>query len=232
MPPAAPLLPSDSFSAPARQNPFVEPPLPPPALEERTVPKVEIAQPFAQETAVPMPTQKPAAQQSAEPVVQQKAEPAAQQKPDHFDLDIPDFTDDDLAVLKAPHVMPPALSAADLPRVEMPKARSDAALAEVPAGEPANAAALPSGELSGDLPSADAPVDVAPEPAKFVTANSYLMILGENKAIRRLLRQSDDVIKESLLCHEQLEQQFKRVASDVNSVQEQFIKIDSALFED
>jgi septal ring factor EnvC (AmiA/AmiB activator) len=70
------------------------------------------------------------------------------------------------------------------------------------------------------------------EPAKFFSSASYLLVLGENKAIRRSLRQSDDVIKDALASHETLEQQYKRVATDINTIQEQFIRIDSALFED
>jgi hypothetical protein len=95
---------------------------------------------------------------------------------------------------------------------------------------PANAIALPPDDIL--LPTGEE-VEIAHlEPAKFLSSASYLMVIAESKQIRRSLRQSDDVVKEALGCHEQLEQHYKRVASDMNAVQEQFIRIDSALFDD
>lgn len=95
---------------------------------------------------------------------------------------------------------------------------------------PANAVAIPADELT--LPTGEETTVEKLEPSKFLSSQSYFMILGENKALRKALRQNDEVIKEATLRHEQLDIQCKRVASDVNSIQEMLIKVDASLFEE
>jgi hypothetical protein len=164
-----------------------------------------------------------------------KPEPPKQEAPPLPSLDLPDFSDEDLAALEqqttSHWAMPP-------PKPELPKPEPvkmwEPPKIEIKTEEPllpppVNAVAVPEEEVK--LPTGEATQFTKLEPAKFISSNSYFMILAENKAIRRSIRISDDIIKDAMLRHEQLDLQHKRVAADINAVQELFIKIDGALFE-
>lgn len=132
-------------------------------------------------------------------------------------IDLPDFTDEDLAALDAP--LPPLPS---LPAVKLVHEESI-----VPA--PANAIELPDDDIK--LPTGEVVEPERLEAAKFISSTTYFTIIADIKGTRRSMRQSDESIKEAILRHEQLDQQYKRVATDMNAVQEHLIKIDGALFE-
>ena len=122
---------------------------------------------------------------------------------------LPDFSEEDIALLEQPVPMP----VPELPPLPSPNA-TVTLVEKVPiAPLPANAVEIPADDL------------------KFLSSTSYFTIVSDIKATRKSLRQSDDVIKDATLRHEQLDQQYKRVAIDMNSIQEHFIKIDNALFE-
>jgi hypothetical protein len=67
---------------------------------------------------------------------------------------------------------------------------------------------------------------------KFISSDTYLDVIAELRDIRKTLRQGDDVVKDAVLRHEQLDAQYKRAATEINAVQEQLIVIDTALFEE
>jgi hypothetical protein len=131
---------------------------------------------------------------------------------------LPDFSEEDLALLDTPVAAPEELpSLATIP-VEMPL---------VP--PPANAVAIPEGDIM--LPTGELLEVARIEPAKFISSSSYFMILAEDRAVRKRLRVADEAIKDTTLRHEQLDLQYKRVAADINQVQEHLIRIEHALFE-
>jgi hypothetical protein len=139
-------------------------------------------------------------------------------------ITLPDFTDEDLALLdKAAGPMPALPPLPPLPATV--KIVSDEQL--VP--PPANAVAIPEEDIK--LPTGEIIAPEQIEAAKFLSSSSYFTIIADIKATRKSLRTSDDTIKDAILRHEQLDQQYKRVAADMNAVQEHFIKIDGALFE-
>jgi hypothetical protein len=168
---------------------------------------------------------------------------APKQAPPLPSLDLPDFSDDDLAALETQSpdshwaVPPPEPKAPEPKPVPAPSWQPpvwNAPKMEIKTEEPllpppVNAVAVPEEEIK--LPTGEETTLTRLEPAKFLSSTSYFMILAENKAIRRAIRQSDDIIKDAMLRHEQLDLQHKRVAADMNAVQELFIKIDGALFE-
>lgn len=95
---------------------------------------------------------------------------------------------------------------------------------------PANAMAMPKDMV--DLP-VGIKVDVDDiVPAKFISSQAYFGMKAEIKSIRRLVRSSDESIKEASLHHEQLDQQHHRLTIDINNIQDQLMKIDAALFEE
>ena len=150
--------------------------------------------------------------------------------------ELPDFSDEEIAELewilaprsaKQPAPAKPASIDRPLP-VLSPTVKVTTETQVVAA--PANAVAIPSDALV--LPTGEETTVAELESAKFISSQSYFAILAETKAIRRNLRQNDEVIKEATLRHEQLDQQCKRVAADTNALQESLIKIDEALFED
>jgi hypothetical protein len=157
--------------------------------------------------------------------------------------DLPDFTDEELASLDVkPPVPPPAAPLPPAPVVSpfAPQTPTQSSASPVPTmkmvsqepavAPPANAVAMPKDPVS-------LPVGITVEaedlvPAKFVSSNDYFIIKNDIKAARKTLRQGDEQLKDSVLRHEQLDLQYRRVASDMNGIQEQLMHIDHALFEE
>ena len=139
------------------------------------------------------------------------------------DITLPDFTDDDLAALDEQAQNESSRFAQTASTMKI--------TTEVPlADAPANAIARPREEMF--LSTGEHLYTDQVEPAKFISSSTYFTIIAEIKAVRRTLRQNDEVIKDAALRHEQLDQQHKRVAQESNAVQEQLMRIDRALFEE
>lgn len=154
-------------------------------------------------------------------------------------IDIPDFTDEELASLDkiaGPAVaQQPEPSLFNVTSVNGPSRSANATVRlqseESMVPEPANAVAMPKGET------VMLPVGIQVDaedlvPAKFVSSHEYFSMKSDIKAMRRSLRVSDDQLKDGVLRHEQLDVQYKRVALDMNTIQDQLMKIDRALFEE
>ncbi len=95
---------------------------------------------------------------------------------------------------------------------------------------PANAIAMPKDTLK-------LPVGINMDPAevvaaKFVSSDEYFVIKAELKAMRKTLRTNDDVLKDGILQHEQLDVLYKKVVADLNAFELNIMKIDNALFEE
>jgi len=66
---------------------------------------------------------------------------------------------------------------------------------------------------------------------KFLSAQDYLAVREEIRGSRKILRQSDEALKDSVLRHEQIDMQLHKLTVDLNNIQEQLITIDMKLFE-
>ena len=135
-------------------------------------------------------------------------------------ITLPDFTEEDLSVLEQP---PERVLEEEPPQLERRKEVQTIASSANVIARPKEGDMLPVGEMANleEL-----------EPSRFISSRSYFTMFDDYKGIRRSLREGDEMLKEALLRHEQLDQQHKRVALDMNTVQENLIKIDEALFED
>jgi hypothetical protein len=200
-----------------KQQPIEMPPapssmaeIPPPMpMHEFTPPIAELEPPQAPEPQAPTP-----------PVPEQF------ELPKQESLDLPDFTEEEVeaadeapVAVKQPIMAPEPLVAPDY--IELRKA-------------PVQAMALPELPELPSLPQVSAPMRIAPEnvETKYLSSESYLMVTGHGKAIRRAIRQNDEAIKNAMLVHEQLDAQYRRIATDTNSVQELLMKIEGSLFEE
>ncbi len=95
---------------------------------------------------------------------------------------------------------------------------------------PANAVAMPKDTLT-------LPVGITVEsedliPAKFISSADYFNIKLEIKALRKSLRSNDDITKDGVLRHEQLDVLYKKISQDFNNFENSIMKIDHALFEE
>ncbi len=166
-----------------------------------------------QEQTVPPAVLEPAKTESTPPVTTSETNPK-----DPSAIELPDFTDEDLAALE--------------PKLKPAKPTVKLVTEEPVVPRPANAIAMPHDDLPPiELATGERIDEARLEPAKFLSSDTYFTINADIKAARKILRQNDDAIKEATLRHEQLDQQYKRVASDMHAVQEHLMKIDEALFE-
>lgn len=95
---------------------------------------------------------------------------------------------------------------------------------------PSNAVAMPSDSIT--LPVA---IDVNSEdliPTKFISSHEYFNIKLELASIRKSLRSNDDITKDGISRHEQLDVLYKKVTQDLNTFEASIMKIDNALFEE
>lgn len=199
------------------------------------------AQAVAQDAAPQDATQTAPAQDPAQGAVSRAtptaltSEPATASNP----IIIPDFSDEELASLD--RITVPAVKQSSEPSLfnvapSKGPTRSTNATIRLQSEEsmvpmPANAVAMPKGET------VTLPVGIQVDaedlvPAKFVSSHEYFGMKSDIKAMRRSLRVSDDQLKDGVLRHEQLDQQYRRVALDMNNIQDQLMKIDRALFEE
>jgi hypothetical protein len=204
-----------------KQQPIEMPPAPstmaeiPPPMPEPM--HVDFAPPVVEPAQIPEP---------------QAPTPPSSEPPKQESLDLPDFTDEEMeaadeapiipvAPVKAPVMAPEPLVAPDYIELPVRKVEQPMPLPELPE--------LPS------LPQVSMPrIHTAPEnvETKYLSSESYLMITGHGKAIRRAIRQNDEAIKNAVIVHEQLDAQYRRIAADTNSVQELLMKIEGSLFEE
>ena len=150
---------------------------------------------------------------------------------------IPDFSDEELASLDriatpaAPQPTGSSLFNATPAKEPARSATIRLQSEESVVPSPANAVAMPKGEI------VTLPVGIKVDaedlvPAKFISSHEYFGMKSDIKAMRRSLRVSDDQLKDGVLRHEQLDLQYRRVALDMNAIQDQLMKIDRALFEE
>lgn len=156
--------------------------------------------------------------------------------------DLPDFSDDELASLER-SMVPTLLTAKPVPDlpplpepVSAPAPKSPPKTMRLESEEPVfptpvNAVAMPKGEQI-TLPVGITIETQALLPSKFVSSDDYFIMKNDMRAMRKTLRASDDQLKDGVLRHEQLDAQYRRVALDMNNIQDQLMKIDSALFEE
>lgn len=239
-----PPLPPNAPEAPARPensvptgtmlaNPLRRDPLPP-ELERDDgdfnhvpLPPVSMQDPDFLDSAADdlRPKQPQVIEKIVERVVEVPAAPAV------ANIELPDFTDEELEAFQATVSAKPAPAAAAPPATLPPLPKTMQIVTEVPIVEaPANAVAIPPEDIR--LPTGEDLEIGRMQPAKFISAGTYFTLIADIRAVRKSLRQNDDVIKEATLRHEQLDLQYKRVAADINAVQESFMKIDAALFEE
>jgi hypothetical protein len=101
---------------------------------------------------------------------------------------------------------------------------------EVTVPAPANVVAMPRDPVT-------LPVGITTEaedlvPAKFISSADYFSIKSEIRSLRKILRSTDDLTKDGLLRHEQLDLLYKRASQDFNGFENNVMKIDHALFEE
>lgn len=146
-------------------------------------------------------------------------------------IDLPDFTDEEIAAVEQPKE-----SVKEPVREQSAWAMPEPTKPTIPETKPiidkkdiANAIERQKEDM---LPPKETVIVEEPQPAKFLSSNSYFDIVAEIRATRKTLRQNDDLLKDATLRHEQLDAQHKRVAQDANAVQEQLMRVERALFEE
>lgn len=70
------------------------------------------------------------------------------------------------------------------------------------------------------------------EPARFLGSDRYFDIVKDIRESRKALRNGEAAISDALSHHEQEEGKLSRFAAEVNAIQEAFVELDEALFEE
>jgi hypothetical protein len=156
-------------------------------------------------------------------------------------LDLPDFTDEDIADALAPEQEPQKAPAMPPTQVfaSQPERVSAWAASPVPAAPssmeepPEHVTTLAMPEQPDDVPQPTGSAALKHiEPAMFLSSEAYFAITADVRSLRKLLRQNDDLLKDAELQHEQGDEHVKRLAQEMTGVQEKFMTLDGALFEE
>lgn len=149
--------------------------------------------------------------------------------------DLPDFSDEEIAALEKPAAehepwKPPKQPASPPKPVPPPMPASPPKRAPVDA--PKERREEPSPEPQRVAPPKGHAAFRSLEPARFLSSDTYFAIQADMRKVRKTLRDSDNLLKDALSDHEKGDEQLERFAAEVNSIQESFIGLDEALFEE